>query len=148
MENKKPFISGLQIKTATIDLGLYSVEFLEETNCCIVDGPRWLREMDRQFEILGRQVNQTRIVREPMDRSALKWNTVDILVGTVPSDVRNSDFDLSMKGSKDAVQENVSKEEKNEQSHSKRIHQFGHYGATAVLSLLSGGLFWLATNSF
>lgn len=132
------------------DLSLISVEFLGETNSCIIDGHKWMQDMGRHLEKIGRKVGQVQTVSEPQDASARKWNLMHLLVGTAPAGERNSQFEHSGKGNgEDGREENSSPcTERNEQAVSRYDEFLGRCSRASLLSVLSVGLFWMASNWF
>lgn len=130
-------------------MSLISVKFLGDPNSCVVDGHKWVRDIGRHFEKIGRKVGQVQTVSEPEeDASARTWNLLHLLVGTAPAEVRNRQFEHAGKGTGEGGKEENSlpESEKNERAVSRSRHFFVRCSKATLLSVLSAGVFWLASN--
>jgi hypothetical protein len=119
-----------------------------DDNFLVVDGPSWLTELEKRLRKLNLTANEIRMLREPKD--AEKWKSMDLLVKTVPAESKSCNYKLD-----------DHRLERKMYTHQKEcpnatakllpgewIDKGKQYFATAVLSVLSGGLVWLASNTF
>lgn len=140
------FVSEQQIFTGSSDLWLFSIEVKTNRNFCILDGPTWLEDIRSELKREGIQPRQIHAIWEPRAKSDERWKTLKILLRTMPLELSKckSARPLTFK---QFPSPQSGKENHNEslQEWTKNVREF--FTAT-MLTVLSGGLVWLASNSF
>lgn len=140
--------SELHIATGSGDLCLFSIEIMTEDNFLVIDGPTWLLELQAQLRKVKMQANQILMLREPKDVG--KWKSMDLLVRAVPgeSDQGNYKFDEPPLARNVNEMQTECRNAAENMRPGEWIEKGKQYFTTAMLSVLSGGLVWLASNSF
>lgn len=135
-------VSELEISTNQGEISLLSVEITMGNNLSIVNGPAWLQDIENKLAEQSLQVTQLYLLREPEDD--MKWNKLNVLMQTVP--LEHNKFKLAVNASgKESI---VSIQKKTKDDRNKWIEKCKQCIATTMLSILSGGLVWLASSSF